>query len=187
MNRGDSTICWQKLISLWPSWKTTTGLCEAWARRFETMNYAGTLAAIEEHWADHSKSFAPDPAEISKLAKQYTREAVSPEQQRRSNQFYSQSRLNQARELREFYARMSDTTESPERDKWESFEITASAQVARLFRMHGEHCPPNFGTDTRRGAAPKSLFDEVSAEKIIRPETQREWANTTWRKRKDGT
>lgn len=187
MSPSESQQCWQHLCRLWPSWKTTSALQDAWIKRFADYSYRAFVSAIDEHWEEHAKAFQPDPAAILKLAKQCTFETISPEQQKRAAQFYAQSKLNQARQLRDHYARMVDKSEGPERSKWESLEITASAQVARLFRLHGEHCPPDYGVKTSSGAAPGSLFEQIGPDKILQPETPRDRENVLWRKSKDGT
>ena len=171
MNRKDCESCWQKVNKLWPSWKANTALYDAWMKRFADLHYNATIEAIDAHWEEHSKAFSPDPAAIVKLANRLHFTADTPEQTAYRERFHRMSKLNQARELRESYARRKKNADGEERDRLESLEIIAAGQIARLFTLHGEHCPPDFGPNTSRGAAPGTLFKDKEVRKFVEEKT----------------
>ena len=167
MNEHEAEMCWNKLRQLWPSWKHTNALYKAWLLRFSQLNYKSALIAIDEHWEEHAKAFQPDPAAVVKLANRLTFDADTPEQTRKREWFYGLNKLMQARALREHYDRMAKKSEGEQRHRYESLEVIAAAQAARLYILHGEHCPPNFGANTSRGAAPGTLFAKVTTKELL--------------------
>lgn len=53
------------------------------------------------------------------------------------------------------------------RARWDKLQFTASEQAARLYKLHGESCPPDYDPDQRYGAAPDSLFMRMSEAKLL--------------------
>lgn len=162
MNQDDANHMWDKLVGLWPGWRQTTHTRDAWMARFAEMSERAVREAIDAHYGEHSTEFGPDLKEIVKLARSHRFDEKSAQQIAYEQRFFAMTKYEQACELREYHEKAAARAKSDwQRVKHEKIAFTAAAQARLLYDLHGTDCPPNFGPNTSKGAAPGSLFEEV--------------------------
>ena len=150
---------WQKIVALWPKWKTTGAIAAAWAKAFATYSFDAAFDALDVYYVDHSSVFEPVLKDVLKLADEASIAEKSQSQREFEKRFFSMTKLEQVRAMRDAYQKRADAT-SDERHKANMLRLRdfAAAQARRLYDLHREDCPPMYGPDTSRGVHDNRLF-----------------------------